>query len=81
MSALERYEESAAHYERIYVMYTHYNTWTAKAYVRKAEALIKAHQREKAIAVLKEMMTLSQLKDLSEFATGRELLERLEGSS
>lgn len=72
-----QYEMAAAYYERIYVMYSHYATWTARAYLRRAEALKRAFQHQKAREVLQEMLAIPALKDLPETQSARRLLESI----
>jgi len=71
------YEAAAGYYERIYVLYSHYRDWTAKAYLRRAECLQKMYQIEKAREVLTEMLAIGELGDLPETEEARALLARI----
>ena len=72
-----QYEVASAYYERIYVMYTHYANWAAKAYLRRAESLRKAFQNDKAHATLQEMMTIEDLKAFPEYDQAKQMLQKM----
>jgi TolA-binding protein len=69
--------EATAYYERIYVLYSHYRDWTAKAYVRRAECLRRLFQYEKMEEVLREMLAQS---DLADTEAGREAKKMLQAA-
>ncbi len=54
--AQRKFEEATAYYERIYLMYSHYQDWTAKAYLRRAECLVRLFRNDAAREVLTEML-------------------------
>lgn len=74
------FDTASAYYERIYVMYSHYTKWTAKAYLRRAECLNRMFQDAKAIEVLREMLKNNDLKEMPEYADAKKLFEKLGGS-
>jgi TolA-binding protein len=72
-----QYDVAAAYYERVYVMYSHYTAWTAKAYLRRAECLRRAYQIEKAREVLREMLGNKDLAASPEAEEARQLMKKL----
>jgi TolA-binding protein len=76
-----QYEQASAYYERIYVMYSHYKGWTAKAYIRRAECLRRLYQNTKAVEVLKEMLDDPDLAAMPEGREGKEMLIKMGISS
>jgi tetratricopeptide (TPR) repeat protein len=71
------YNVSAAYYERIYVMYSHYRKWASKAYLRRAEALRRGYQNEKACEVLAEMRSNNDLAGLPEWEPAGKMMESM----
>jgi len=71
--------KATAYYERIYVMYSNYQDWTAKAYLQRAECLRKISMVDKAKETLDEMLSRNELKDYPEYAQAREMRNQLEG--
>ena len=71
------YLKASAYYERIYVMYGHYRPWAAKGYLRRAEALSKAHEKNKARETLQEMLANPDLKEFPEYARAETLMKNL----
>jgi TolA-binding protein len=69
-----RWAEAIAHYQRVFVAYQKYLPWTAKAYVRSADAFEKLGKRAEAIAHLKEMLRNEKLKDFPETTQARKML-------
>ncbi|MDA0322524.1 MAG: tetratricopeptide repeat protein [Verrucomicrobia bacterium] len=74
-----RFEVASAYFERIYVMYSHYKDWTARAYLRRADCLQKLSQSNKARDVLVEMLSIKELDGLPETAEGAALLKQIGG--
>lgn len=74
-----QFEAASAYYERIYLMYSHYKGWTAKAYLRRAECLRRLYQSEKATEVINEMLEDGELAKLPEAAQARALLSKMAG--
>jgi tetratricopeptide (TPR) repeat protein len=71
--------KATAYYERIYVMYGNYREWAAKAYLSRAECLRKLHKDTEARETLDEMLSLDDLKELSEYKEAEELRGRMGG--
>lgn len=71
------YRAAAAYFERIYVMYSSYRTWTAKAYVSRAKALTRIREPRKAVEVLQEMLGQQDLAELPEAEEARQLLAKM----
>jgi TolA-binding protein len=74
------YAKASAYFERIYVMYSGHLDWTAKAYVARAECLVRLFERRKAADTLAEMLALPELAARPEADKARELLAKLKGS-
>ncbi len=72
-----KFADASAYYERIYVMYSHYKDWCAKAYLRRAESLKRLYQYEKAAEVIDEMLKDSDLSRSPEGAAARTLAATL----
>ena len=70
--------KATAYYERIYVMYSNYRAWAAKAYVRRAECLLRAYQEKQAKETLAEFLAQEELKTFPEYAQGEKLRAQLE---
>lgn len=69
--------KATAYYERIYVMYSNYRGWTAKAYLRRADALRRAYQDAKAVETLREMMKNEDLAKYPEYEQAKVMLAKL----
>jgi TolA-binding protein len=76
-----QYAKAAAYYERIYVMYGGNRGWTAKAYLARAECLIRLREPSKARETLEEMLGLADLEAEPECVKARELLAKLKEPS
>ena len=77
--ALQRrdYSKAAAYFERIYVLYTAHREWAAKAYLARAEALLRLRERKKAMETLEEFLALPEFSDRPETEEARTLLTRI----
>ena len=73
-----KYEEAAAYYERIYVMYGKYRNWCAKAYLARAECLTRTQQYNKAAETLQAMLAVPELASMPEAQTAQERLASLQ---
>ncbi len=71
--------KATAYYERIYVMYSNYRAWAAKAYFRRAECLHRAYQDKQARETIDEMLKQDDLKAFPEYEQAEILLSKLEG--
>lgn len=72
-----QYDKAAAYYERIYLLYAHYRAWTAKAYLRRAECLVRLREPDKAREVVAEMLANPELKDSEEAKEAQTLLAEI----
>lgn len=77
--AQRQFAVATAFYERIYVLYSSYRTWCAKAYLQRARCLQQLHEDDKARETLAEMLSEEDLAALPEGAEARELIGRLAG--
>jgi TolA-binding protein len=73
-----QYPKAAAFYERIYLLYSHYKTWAAKAYLQRANCLLRLQEDSKAREVLAEFLANEELADAPEADEARELMKRFE---
>ncbi len=71
--------KATAYYERIYVMYSNNRPWTAKAYLRRAECLLRAYQEKQAQETLAEFLALNELKAFPEYEQAEKVRAKLEG--
>ena len=76
--ARKEYGKATAYYERMYVMYSKFRPWTAKAYVRRAECLHRIYEDNKAIETLKEMIGFEDLAQYPEYEQAKQMLAKLE---
>ncbi len=77
--AMERREhmKAAAYFERIYVMYAAHRVWAAKAYLARAEALLRLRERKKAMETLEEFLALPEYAEQPEIEQARSLLAKI----
>ncbi len=66
--------EACAFFERIYLLYSHYAEWTAKAYLQRAKCLGRMQQYGKAEETLREMLSNEDLKGFPETREAQEML-------
>jgi TolA-binding protein len=72
------FEQAAAYFERIYVMYGGSRKWSAKAYLARSECLAKLGQYKKAAETLEELVANQDLQDQTDVvAEARKKLEDL----
>ncbi len=71
------FEQAAAYYERIYVMYAGSRKWCAKAYLARAECLTLMQLYSKAGETLQEFVNIPEMKDFPEFAEAQQRLNEL----
>ncbi len=75
--AQRQFLEASAYYERIYLLYSHYRNWTAKAYLRRAECLQRLFEYDKAAEVLNEMLAESDMAAMPEGKEAKKMLASL----
>lgn len=73
----KNFEQACAYYERIYVMYSKYAQWSAKAYLARAECLTRLQLYTKATETLQEMLANPDYKLLPEFPEAEQRLSSL----
>lgn len=73
----QKYENACAYYERIYLMYSHYTQWSAKAYVQRAKCLSRLYEPNKAREILQEMLSIKELAETPEAEEARKVLAQL----
>ena len=73
----DRSDQAFAHFERIYLLYRAYGNWTAKAYWRGAECLLKLNQTSDAVTTLRELIADKSLQDFPETEAARKKLATL----
>ena len=71
------FEQAAACYERIYVMYSGSRKWCAKAYLARAECLTRLQLYSKASDTLQELVNNEDLKDTPEYAEAQQRLKEI----
>jgi TolA-binding protein len=72
------FDQAAAYFERIYVMYAGARKWCAKAYLSRSECLSRLGQYKKAAETLEELVASQNLQDQSDAMTeARKKLEEL----
>ncbi len=76
-----KYEEASAYYERIYLLYSQYKTWAAKAYLARAECLARLRLYEKAIETLNEMTSAADFQGSQELEEARKRIEEYKNRS
>lgn len=71
--------KATAYYERIYIMYSNFREWTAKAYLQRTKCLVRAYHTYQAKETLAELLAQEDLKPFTEYAEAEALLHTLEG--
>jgi TolA-binding protein len=72
-----QYMKACAYFERIYLMYSGYRTWAAKAYLRRAECLSRLGDGGKARETLEAMVADPACEGLPELAEAQAMLQKL----
>ena len=70
-------EQACAYYERIYVMYSKFAQWSAKAYLARAECLTRLQLFSKATETLQEMVANPDYKAFPEYSEAEKRLASL----
>jgi TolA-binding protein len=76
---LGEFEPAFAYFQRVYVLYEGYPEWTARAYLKSAECLLKLNKAAEAMNTYREMLGKESLAKLPEFATAKAEFEKLGG--
>lgn len=76
-----KYEEASAYYERIYLLYSQYKSWAAKAYLARAECLARLRLYGKAIDTLNEFVAAPDFKDSPELDEARKRIDEYKNRS
>lgn len=76
--AMGKLSEACAYFERIYLMYSFYKQYAAKAYLARARTLAKLREYNKAVETLRDMMHHEELSGLPEWKEAKTELENLE---
>ncbi len=77
MIGLNKLDKACAYLERIYLMYSHYKNWAAKAYLLRAESLKKMRMYKEATETLEDMLKNPELGDMPETKEAVKELETL----
>ncbi len=72
-----QYMKACAYFERVYLMYSGYRSWAARAYLRRAECLTRMGDNGKARETLEAMVADPACEDLPELEEGKRMLERM----
>lgn len=72
-----QYLKACAFYERIYLLYSHYASWAAKAFLARAECLQRLGKEPEAREVLGTMLANADLAEFPEYQQGKSLLDQL----
>lgn len=75
-----KYEKATAFYERVYIMYTAYPEWVARAYFRRAQCLERLKLYGKARETLNELLADESLAEYPAAAEAKELLDQMNSS-
>ncbi len=70
----KRYPEAIAYFQRVFVAYQKYPAWTAKSYLRCAEAFDQIEKRQEAVGHLRELLRNEKLKDSAEAKQAAKIL-------
>lgn len=76
--ARRKFEEAAAYFERIYVLYAAHKAWVGRAYLARAECLAKLGRVRGAIETLDEFLGRSEYAELPEMETAKATRQKLE---
>ena len=71
--------KATAYYERIYVMYSNYRKWAAKAYLSRAKCLSTIYRNKEAKETLDEMLAQKELIEFPEYAQAKKLRSKMGG--
>jgi tetratricopeptide (TPR) repeat protein len=71
--AQRKYDQAAAYFERIYVLYAGHKDWVGRAYIARAECLGKLGQIKAAVETLDEFLNRAEWAQLPETEPAKEL--------
>lgn len=74
-----QYLKACAYYERIYLLYGHYGSWVAKAFLARADCLQRLSKTPEAREVLETMLANTELAEFPEYEQAKSLLGQLGG--
>lgn len=77
MIGQNKYDKACAYLERIYLMYSHYKSWAAKAYLLRADCLKKMRMYKEAVETLEDMLKNPDITGLPEVQEAEKELETL----
>jgi TolA-binding protein len=69
--------EAFGYFQRVYVLYQHFTEWTARAYLRSAQCLVKLDRAAEAQATLREMLGVEDLRETQEYKAAEQQLAQL----
>lgn len=78
--AQRRFDQAAAYFERIYVLYGNHRDWVAKAYLARAQCLQQLRKVSGALETLDEMLARAELEATPEWAEAVRLRDTLRSS-
>lgn len=76
--ALNHPKEAYAYFQRIYVLYSFYKTWTAKAYLRCAEISRALGLNVDAVRTLNELLADQSYANTKEYSDAKKLLQTIQ---
>lgn len=69
-------EEAFGYFQRVYVLYSYFKEWTAKAYLQSAKCLAALGKFEERSKTLKEFISSENFKEFSEYNQAVQLLAK-----
>ena len=66
--------EAFGYFQRVYVLYQHFTDWTARAYLRSVQCLVKLDRAAEAQATLREMLAVQDLRETEEYKAAEQQL-------
>lgn len=77
-SGMRKYDQASAYFERIYLMYSFYKNWSAKAYLERSKCLAKLREYKKAAETLREMFNDDEYSKYPEWNEAKKEMQKLE---
>lgn len=72
--------EAFAYFQRVYVLYSAYREWAAKAYLQSAKCLRILGKTEESLATLREFVADEKFRGLPELAQAKDMLGKTPGT-